>query len=62
MEIKFKGMFSLIKFKKKAIEFDRDPRIAGETKWSYLKLVDLAVEGITLLTTAPLRILTIVGG
>ncbi|MBS6041239.1 MAG: glycosyltransferase family 2 protein [Clostridium baratii] len=56
-----KGMFSLIGFKKKAIEFDRDPRIAGETKWNYLKLVDLAVEGITSFTTAPLRISTIVG-
>ncbi|WP_297995544.1 glycosyltransferase family 2 protein [uncultured Clostridium sp.] len=28
-----KGMFSLIGFKKKAIEFDRDPRVAGTTKW-----------------------------
>ena len=62
MEIKFKGMFSLIRFKKKAIEFDRDKRIAGETKWNYLKLVDLAIEGITSFTTAPLRISTIVGG
>ncbi|MDO5038256.1 glycosyltransferase family 2 protein [Clostridium sp.] len=57
-----KGMFSLIGFKKKAIEFDRDPRIAGETKWNYLKLIDLAVEGITSFTTAPLRVSTIVGG
>ena len=56
-----KGMFSLIGFKKKAIEFDRDPRVAGETKWNYLKLVDLAIEGITSFTTAPLRLATIVG-
>ncbi|MGL4572515.1 MAG: glycosyltransferase family 2 protein [Clostridium sp.] len=57
-----KGMFSLIGFKKKAIEFDRDPRVAGETKWNYLKLVDLAIEGITSFTTAPLRLATIFGG
>lgn len=56
-----KGMFSLIGFKKKAIEFDRDPRVAGETKWNYLKLIDLAIEGITSFTTAPLRLATIVG-
>lgn len=56
-----KGMFSLIGFKKKAIEFDRDPRIAGETKWNYLKLIDLAIEGITSFTTAPLRLATIFG-
>ena len=56
-----KGMFSLIGFKKKAIEFDRDPRIAGKTKWNYFKLFDLAIEGITSFTVAPLRIATILG-
>lgn len=56
-----KGMFSLIGFKKKAIEFDRDHRVAGETKWNYFKLFDLAIEGITSFTVAPLRIATIVG-
>lgn len=54
-------MFSLIGFKKKAIEFDRDPRIAGKTKWNYFKLFDLAIEGITSFTVAPLRIATILG-
>lgn len=56
-----KGMFSLIGFKKKAIEFDRDPRVAGETKWNYLKLFGLAIEGITSFTVAPLRIATLMG-
>ena len=56
-----KGMVSLIGFKKKEIEFDRDPRVAGETKWNYLKLIDLAIEGITSFTVAPLRIATILG-
>ena len=56
-----KGMFSLIGFKKKAIEFDRDPRIAGKTKWNYFKLFDLAIEGIASFTVAPLRIATILG-
>lgn len=57
-----KGMFSLIGFKKKSIEFDRDPRVAGKTKWNYLKLFGLAIEGITSFTVAPLRIATIMGG
>ncbi|EKY28985.1 glycosyltransferase family 2 protein [Clostridium celatum] len=56
-----KGMFSLIGFKKKEIEYDRDPRVAGSTKWNYFKLMDLAIEGITSFTTAPLRIATIIG-
>lgn len=56
-----KGMFSLIGFKKKALEFDRNPRIAGKTKWNYFKLMDLAIEGITSFTVSPLRIATVLG-
>ena len=51
-----KGMFSWIGFNKKEILFDRDPRVAGSTKWNYWKLIDLAIEGITSFTTKPLRI------
>ncbi len=56
-----KGMFSLIGFKKKEVEFDRDSRVAGKTKWNYFKLIDLAIDGITSFTTAPLRIATFMG-
>ncbi|WP_174728978.1 glycosyltransferase family 2 protein [Mesobacillus harenae] len=56
-----KGMFSWIGYNKKEILFDRDPRIAGETKWNYLKLFDLAIEGITSFTKAPLRLSTLIG-
>ncbi|WP_147534145.1 glycosyltransferase family 2 protein [Bacillus marasmi] len=56
-----KGMFSWIGYNKKEILFDRDPRAAGETKWNYIKLVDLAIEGITSFTTNPLRLSSIFG-
>ena len=56
-----KGMFSWIGYKKKEIEYDRDPRAAGETKWNYLKLINLAIDGITSFTTAPLRISSVLG-
>ena len=56
-----KGMFSLIGFKKKEIEFDRDSRVRGQTKWNYFKLMDLAIEGIVSFTILPLRISTIMG-
>lgn len=56
-----KGMFSWIGYKKKEITYDRDPRLAGETKWNYLRLLDLAVEGIISFTTAPLRLSTVMG-
>jgi glycosyltransferase involved in cell wall biosynthesis len=47
-----KALFSLVGFKKKEILYDRDPRAAGETKWNYLKLLNLAIDGITSFTTA----------
>lgn len=55
-----KSMFSWIGYKKKEVLYDRDPRIAGATKWNYAKLMDLAIDGITSLTTSPLRISTFI--
>lgn len=51
-----KSLFSWIGYKKKAVFYDRDPRIAGKTKWNYGKLFNLAIDGITSFTTSPLRI------
>ena len=56
-----KGLFSLIGFKKIAIPYHRDPRAAGTTKWNYFKLVNLAIEGVTSFTTAPLKIASFIG-
>ena len=53
-----KSMFSWIGYKKKAVLYDRDERVAGTTKWNYKKLIDLAIDGITSFTTSPLRIST----
>lgn len=53
-----KSMFSWIGYKKKAVMYDRDARVAGKTKWNYKKLVNLAIDGITSSTTSPLRIST----
>ena len=56
-----KGMFSWIGFNKKEITYDRDPRIAGESKWNYIKLFNFAIDGITSFTTAPLRMSSLIG-
>lgn len=56
-----KALFSWIGYKKKEILYDRDPRVAGETKWSYPALVNLAINGITSFTTTPLRFATFSG-
>lgn len=47
-----KGMFCWIGFKKKEIIFDRGNRIAGKSNWSFFKLFNLAIEGITSFTTS----------
>ncbi|WP_417565177.1 glycosyltransferase family 2 protein [Marinobacter sp.] len=56
-----KGMFAWVGMPTVTLEFDRDPRAAGKTKWNYLKLVHLAMEGITSFSTRPLRIALILG-
>ena len=53
-----KSMFSWIGYKKKEVLYDRDARVAGKTKWNYMKLIDLAIDGITSFTTSPLRLAT----
>lgn len=56
-----KAIFSWVGFYKKEILYDRNERAAGSSKWSYSKLINLAIDGITSFTTAPLRISTYVG-
>ncbi|MBR6893397.1 MAG: glycosyltransferase family 2 protein [Bacteroidaceae bacterium] len=56
-----KGLFCWIGFKKKEVLFDRGNRSEGQSRWSFWGLLNLAIDGITSFTTAPLRIATIVG-
>ncbi len=56
-----KGMYCWIGFKKKEIRFDTHDRIAGVSKWNYSSLINLAIEGITSFTTAPLRMASFMG-
>ena len=56
-----KGMFCWIGFRKKEILFDRGDRIAGNSNWNFLSLMNLAIDGITSFTTAPLRFASILG-
>lgn len=56
-----KGLFAWIGFKQKAVQYERDVRYAGTTKWSYWRLWNFALDGITSFTTAPLRVATYIG-
>ena len=56
-----KSMFAWVGFKKKCLEFDHEPRVAGDTSWGFKKLFNYAVEGFVSFSTAPLRFAFIIG-
>ncbi|EEX31586.1 MULTISPECIES: glycosyltransferase family 2 protein [Vibrio] len=56
-----KGIFVWPGFKQATLPFQRDARFCGETKWNYLKLIGLAVDGITSFSIKPLRLATLLG-
>jgi glycosyltransferase involved in cell wall biosynthesis len=56
-----KGLFAWVGFSSVAVPYDRAPRFAGFSKWPYLKLLNLAVEGITSFTVLPLKFATLLG-
>jgi len=56
-----KGLFAWIGFPAIAVDYVREPRFAGSSKWNYGQLLNLSIEGITSFTTAPLRLTTYLG-
>jgi len=56
-----KGIFGWVGFETKWIDFENVERVAGNTKWSFWKLVIYSVEGIVAFSTAPLAIASIIG-
>lgn len=56
-----KGLFTWIGFEKAYVDYEVAERQGGQTKWSFFKLFNLAIEGITSSTTRPLRIASIFG-
>lgn len=56
-----KGLFAWIGFHQTTIEYDRDARAAGVSKWRYWRLWNFALDGITSFSTAPLKVATYVG-
>lgn len=56
-EIRFmKGLFAWQGFKTAVIEYERDVRAGGHSAFGYWKLWNLALDGITSFSTAPLKI------
>ena len=56
-----KGLFSYVGFETYYYPYQAQPRANGESKWSFRKLFQYAIEGIVSFSTAPLRFATILG-
>jgi len=56
-----KGLFAWVGFKQASIAFDRPPRHAGDTKWSYWRLWNFALDAITSFSSMPLKIWSYIG-
>lgn len=56
-----KGLFAWVGFRTEIIDYRRNERTTGRTKFTGWKLWNFALEGITSFSTAPLRLWTYVG-
>lgn len=56
-----KGLFSFVGFHVKWLEYQNIQRVAGETKWSFWKLLSYALDGITAFSTTPLILSSLIG-
>ncbi len=56
-----KGLFGWVGFKTKWIEYENTERVAGESKWSFWKLLCYSLDGIIAFSTAPLSFAMFLG-
>ena len=56
-----RGIIRLVGFRQELVHYRRDERWAGTTKYSILRMLGLALNGITSFTAFPLRLITLFG-
>ena len=56
-----RGLVMQLGFRTATVEFDRLPRLHGETKYTLQKMVRLAIDGITSLSVRPIRLIALLG-
>ncbi|MDD5249059.1 MAG: glycosyltransferase family 2 protein [Rhodocyclaceae bacterium] len=56
-----KGLFAWVGFPQQAVDYCREPRFAGKSKFNFWRLWNFALEGLTSFTIGPLKIATYVG-
>jgi dolichol-phosphate mannosyltransferase len=57
----FRGMSAWLGFDRKQINFDVADRVNGKTKWSFWRLIRLALNAITSYSSVPLHCITVLG-
>ncbi len=57
-----KGLFAWPGFRQTEVAYERRPREQGDTKFSYWRLWNFALDGLTSFSTVPLRVWTYLGG
>ncbi len=56
-----RGLVSWVGFKQTAIEYERDERFAGETKYPLKKMIQFSLDGITSFSYKPLKLASLLG-
>ena len=56
-----KGIFSWVGFRTRWLPYENVERVAGETKWSFWKLLLYSIQGIVGFSTAPLALASVLG-
>ena len=56
-----RGLVSWVGYKQASIDYNREKRFAGNTKYNYLKLTALAVDAVISFSLVPLRIAILIG-
>ncbi len=56
-----RGLVSWVGFNQTGVEYDRDARFSGETKYPFSKMLKFAIDGITAFSEIPLRFASYLG-
>jgi len=56
-----RGLVSWVGYRQTGVEYDRDERLSGQTKYPFTKMMSFAVDGITSFSDVPLRFASYVG-
>ena len=56
-----RGLVPMIGYKTAVVEYNRDKRFAGESKYPFKKMLAFAIDGITSCSIRPIRMITVTG-